>query len=179
MIKLVRYLSYILLFFVVVFATLPKTNIYYFAQQKLYNKYKIKFISKDIKQNITKLSLEENKIIFDGIKVANIDNILIKTYIAYNQIIFYNIKLDSIINKFAPSYIGFVSLKYSLIDPTKIKIELKTKTSKANGYFDIIKNKLQLTLTISQQDKNRYYQIVSKLQKTKQKGIYKYEYIFK
>ena len=87
MIKLVRYLSYILLFFVVVFATLPKTNIYYFAQQKLYNKYKIKFISKDIKQNITKLSLEENKIIFDGIKVANIDNILIKTYIAYNQII--------------------------------------------------------------------------------------------
>ena len=112
---------------------------------------------------------------YDGIKIANIDNVKIFPFIFYNYANISNIELLDSLKSMLNVVILKSSITYFVLNPMKLKINADTTIGKVEGSFDLSTSKLKIFLTPNKEFNSFKYKSYLK----KQKGGYSYESIIR
>ena len=175
MIRILKYISYIVLFFTLILVFLPKEKLVNKVLIELKNN-KISVSKYEFTDKLFMFDISDIDIYYDGIQASNIQQVYIKPYLLVNDIIIKNIKLDDSLATFVPSSIELIKIKYSILDPLNIKINAYSKLYKIDGKFDILNKNLKLNINLSKRFKNKYPKILRKLKYDKTTKDYTYEY---
>ncbi|GAB6075072.1 hypothetical protein [Nautilia lithotrophica] len=159
-----KFFAILLGFIIGFYFFMPKKNLFYLIQNKLYQTYNIA-LKTDIKSNIFKLSLTNGNIYFKNIKIATFKNADIYPYIIYNKIEISNIKIP--INNLI---IYKSKLIQTITNPLIIKIKAFSNfAKKIYGEIDISKKEIKLYFN---DIKNKS---IKQILKKDKKGYYYYE----
>jgi len=139
----------------------PKKNIYYFAQQQLAKEHV--YIVSEIKEDLFSLQLNNGKVFYNRMEIADFKNGVIKIFLLYNSVDIKNLQLKLGNYKFYE-----VKLTHSVVSPFEIKLTAKGNIANARGVIDL---------------KNRYVKIyvfdiknrsIKRFLKKDKKGYYYY-----
>ena len=114
-------------------------------------------------------------IIYDKMRVANIEDMKLLPYLFYNKLILTTLEPKGSFRNMLDVVVLNATLTYSVINPFKADIEAKTTIGEINGEFDIKSFKLRLVLTPNQKFKTFKYKNYFR----KTKGGYIYESIIR
>jgi len=173
MVKIYKFFSYALFFFVMLIVFLPKENLY-FALEKELKKENIIIYNETIEEGLFSLDLDESIINFQKIDIAKVDSINFNIYGLYNSLEATNIRLFTFSKNFLPSKISSLKLQYSVLDPLVITIYSKGDFGVLDGRYDFIKKLLQIKVIPSKKMLKEYKNTLRFLKKS-QNGEYIYE----
>jgi hypothetical protein len=173
MVKVLKYLLYVLFFIYALIYFLPKQFIYFYAEEYLENE-KVVISSESSVEKSFGLKIEDAQISYKSIQSANIKEIEIDMVIFYNSIRVENIELSKAVASIFPQNIDNIDIKYSLLKPLNMTINAKGEFGEANGYLDIVEKKFSMKLKASKLMKSRFSQTLKNFRKNAQ-GEYIYE----
>lgn len=154
---------------------LPKENLYYFLEKKLYEK-KIILSNETINEKAFSFSIKNSDIFYNDIKFSKVKEIDITLFLFFNKVKIDNIKILDDFKDFIPQNIDIIELEYSILDPLIIKIHSIGEFGKINGTVNLFERIINLDLSASNKMKNKYETILKQMKLVK--GSYKYEYKF-
>ena len=160
-----------------IIAIIPKSLLYYELENTL-AKQKIYINGEKTKDILNLFYIDEAKIYYADIKIANIQEISLSSIIFFNSISIEGIKINKHLNEFMPREISDIDISYNIFSPTKINIESSGNIGELTGYIDLLSKILILKLNPSKIIKTKYNKILS-LMKKDNKGGYIYEYKFR
>jgi hypothetical protein len=114
---------------------MPKKELYY-ALEHLLVKNEIKLNEKDIKENLFGLNLNEVEIFYDGVRLAEVSDIEIKTFLFYTNVNVKDIKIDDSFKSMIPFKLNDINVTYSILLPMKAKIYASGDFGNVAGYID-------------------------------------------
>lgn len=169
-----RGILYILIFYTTIVFCLPKNEIVSYVDTKFLQAEKIShnfvlnnkffgYVGKD-----TNFMYEKNS-------VALVQDIEINPYLFYNTVTLNKIKLQGMAGSVFPSKIEKATAVYSVIDPTKMLLNISGDFGKAVGYFDLSSFKIHLEITPSSTLKKNYSFILKNMKKSNKIYIYEYK----
>ncbi len=167
--KIVRFVIYIILFFLLMLLFFPKREFVYLLDQKLYQKG-IVFEQKNIKESWFGINLYKNSIYYNKLKIANIKDIDAKLYLFKNTIKLNNVNLTTLYD--SNKDFKNITLTWSYKNITKLNIKGDGILGKIDGYVDFKQNLVHIV--ISATDKLKKIGMLSSILKYKN-GKYIYE----
>lgn len=168
-------LVYFVFFVICIFVFLPKVSLYYLLEKEL-AKNKIVISNEVINDKTFSFSVNGADVYFEGINVALIKSLNIKTYLVYTDISVNKIRVLESLKNMIPSPIEKLDIKHSVLDITKIKIYSKGSFGVVDGFVDLIERKVILKLKATNNMKQNYYQVLNQM--ILKDGRYVYEYKF-
>ncbi len=154
---------------------LPKINLYY-AMEKMMAKKSIYVSDEDLKDRGVSFHIENARVFFEKLPLAQVEAISLKPWILYNSIEVDTIRLNEGFADFLPSKIDKIELKYWVFNPLYLKINGQSKESMFYGDIDLLKRILRIHLRLDAASEKQYKTMLSKL--TPEEGGYLYEYKF-
>ncbi|WP_456480674.1 hypothetical protein [Nautilia sp.] len=140
---------------------LPKEELFYLLQKKLYEKQI--YIKSDVTSSLKEIRINNAKIYYNDIKMADLKKAKAYMFIFYNKIHLTDLKLD--IGNYA---IKKAEITYSITNPLKIEIKAVSNVADINGYADLSKRFVKIYFTnIKKAD-------IEKLLKKDKKGYFYY-----
>jgi len=173
--KLFKVLVLFILFFSFLIIFLPKEKVFFYALNAL-SKKNILFKSYIFEDKPYSFYLKDSNIYYKNIQALKIQDFSLNTYIVYNKLIINGIKVDDSLKQFVPSNIKNVNIKYSVLNPLFIDIDIYSKEFKVKGYIDILQEKLVLNLNVSKMFKKQYPKLLRQIKYDNKTKEYKYEY---
>lgn len=154
--KLFFYL-FLLVFFII--ALLPKEAIYNYFEHKLLMQ---KIIISNEQRNEKLLSLDINnaKIYYEGINVANVEKASFLGLLLYNDINISNVRVLKSLSNIIPSSIKTINIKYTILDYEHIYIKSSGAFGNLSGTLNILNRKLVLELEASSIMKRNYNKLL-------------------
>ncbi len=174
MIRLFKYIVFIVLFLESLVVFIPKTNLYYYILNKLQVRH-INTTQGSLKDEFFSFSIFDLKIFYDNLNIINIKSINTKTYILLSKVELSDLKIDSSLKKFLPSKIRYIIISHNIADPLKVKIKADLFQATAHGVYDIKTNKVTMIIKGSKQFVKLYGKLLSQAKKLKT-GEYQIEY---
>jgi len=170
-----KILSYIVLFFIAFILFFPNEQLFIYGINKLHEQ-KIYISDYTYEETLTSSNIKNINIIYDGINIANINNINSKIFLAYNNIDIKDISLDDSLNSFIPSKIRYVNINYNILKPLYIYSFIDAKQYSVKIKFDILNLKLKAIFKTSKFFRNKYPKLLKELKYDKTIKDYTYEY---
>lgn len=153
---------------------LPKNELISFLDNKVLSKEKIT-VKVALKNNLLNYKAHNSKVIYDKNLIATLGMVKISPFILYNNIELKNIKLEGMGGSLFPSKIEKAILNISMLNPTKVLINIHGEFGYASGYFDLTKSFLHLELTPSNLLKRNYSFVFKMMKKSNKKYVYEYK----
>lgn len=176
MIKLVlKYLIYTILFVMTLVYFLPKENMFYLLEKKLFEN-KIIISNEKITEKSFSTLIDDSDVYYNNLKFSKVNNIDISTYIFVNNIKITHVKISDDFKNFLPQNIKYININHSILNPTNLEIDSKGEFGELSGIVNLINRRITVTLNASNQMKNRYKIVLNRM-KLKE-GKYTYEYKF-
>jgi len=176
MVKLLKFLAYILFFIFALIYFLPKQSLYYLAEQEL-EKQQVVLSNEEIVEKIFSLELQHSTLSYQSISSAEIAYIDIKLLAFYNLIIIHDINISSVASTFIPLNINSVEMKQTLLNPLNVVFKAQGEFGEAEGVFYILDKNVSLTLKPSSLMLKEYKSTLRELHKN-EKGEYQYDQTF-
>lgn len=175
MIKLLKMISLIVLFFTLLLVFAPKQKIF---NQLLYTLQdnKILLSQHNFNDELFSFNITNIMVLYKDIETISINKIKIKPYLLFNEIQITKIQIDDSLKQFLPASVDLVTIQHTIFDPLNLKIKMYSKLFKINGIYDILNKKIILNVNISKRFKTLYPKIIKKLKYDKTKKEYTYEY---
>lgn len=155
MVRVLKYLFYLIFFIFVLIYFLPKENIYFYAE-KLLEKEKIVLSSEKVKDKGFCLSITDAIFSYESIEVANVKKLSINIFALYNSIKVDGVELTKAMGNYLPQNINEITIRYSIINPLFVTIQASGEFGNLSGDIDIYNAKMSLKLTPSNIMKNKY-----------------------
>jgi hypothetical protein len=149
---------------------MPKKELIYTGLNTL-SKQMINFEVEEAKDFLIYADFKNIAIIYDKMRVANIEDMKLLPYLFYNKLILTALEPKGGFRNMLNIVVLDATLTYSVINPFKADIEAKTTIGEISGEFDIKSSKLRLVLTPNQKFKTFKYKNYFR----KTKGGYVYE----
>jgi len=118
---------------------------------------------------------KDTNFLYEKNSVALVKNIEINPYLFYNTATLNKIKLQGMAGSVFPSKIENATAVYSVLDPTKVLLNISGDFGKAVGYFDLMSFMVHLEVTPSSTLKRNYLFILKNMKKSNKKYIYEYK----
>jgi len=171
-----KYIVYIVLFSYMMIVFLPKTNVYYLGLDFL-KPYKVFIVSENIKDNSLSLDIENLKVKYEGIEVAQIESLSVGTYLYRTTLEIDAIKANDVLKNFIPEYVQKISITHNVFkNPFKIDINARFKQGRAFGEVDLLERKVMISLDVSRNFISKYRDILKNLKKNGKYYTYEYQY---
>jgi len=153
---------------------MPKEQILYTVLNQA-AKERVFFKIKDVSDYGIYADVKDTTIIYDSMRVANIEDMKLFLFLIYNKISLANIELKGSFKNMLNLTILDGFLTYTVFSPFNIGINLKTTIGDISGSFDIKTSKIKLLLVPNERFKRfKYKRYIKKVD-----GGYKYESIIK
>jgi len=120
MVRVGKFLVYLLFFITMVLYFLPKENLYFLLEQELAKK-EIFISNEEIKEKAFGLELQNATISYEGIEAAQLKSLDINLFLLYNSLDLQEIELSSLIANYWPQKIQECHLSYSILSPLQIE----------------------------------------------------------
>ncbi len=172
MVKILKFLAYVLFFILALIYFMPKASIYYLVEKKL-QENKIILSHESVIDNGFSLKLKNADISYNSIESATVKEIDIKMLIFYNSFSVENIELSSIASSFVPLRIKSLDVKYTVLNPLNIVAKASGEFGEANANLNILDKNITILLTPSKQMLQKYKTTLSNFSKN-QSGEYEY-----
>lgn len=170
---LLKFIVYILAFFIFLFVFLPKENIY-FKGEELLEKQGVVISDELLQESLYALKISGADVYFKGVYFANINKLDVSSFLFFTKIELNSLRFAPAISKMAPTPISNISVTHSILDPLKAKIEGFSEYGNIDGYIDFIEKKIFINFDANSKMKSNYSNV---LRMMKQKdGRYTYEY---
>jgi len=135
--QVVKYsLIFILVFYFSFLILSPKRELYYAFEKKI-ERSGIIINGENIKETALGVELREPTIIYEGIKVANVDMIKIVSMIVYSKITILNIKNDRAMKNIFPLLPKNLVIEHNILHPYRLNIVAYGNFGIAKGAFNI------------------------------------------
>lgn len=152
---------------------LPQKNIYYLAE-KILEKNQTYISNETIDQKLFGLDIKNLEILFEDIKIGNIQDIQMNFLGFYNKIVINKTLIKAGNFTFIPKNIEIVEAKYSILTPLKILLFSQSDIGTINGFISLNDQKLFLELRPSKDAKMKYANVL-KVFTAQKEGLYTYE----
>ncbi len=176
MVKIIKYIGYLLFFIAMLLFFLPKTNLYYLAQQEA-KKYEVNIFQEEVEQKAFGLELQHITLEYKGIESAEIQKIESCFYLFYNDLNAYDIELSSLVEGYFPRKIKKLHMSYSLLQPLQINFYAEGAFGFAEGDLKLLNREFYLHLKPSALFLKEYKNSLRVLKKL-ENGEYSYEKSF-
>ena len=176
MVKVLKYIGYVLFFITMLLFFLPKINLYYLAQQEM-QKYEVNISQAKIEEKAFGLEMEHITITYKGIESAEIQKLESAFYLFYNTLNVYSIELSALVESYLPRKIKKLQVIYSVLQPLQINFEAEGEFGFAEGTFTIATRALLVHLKPSKIFLKEYKNSLRVLKKS-ENGEYYYEKSF-
>jgi hypothetical protein len=153
---------------------LPKNEIVSFIQADISQKYQIDTTLK-LENKIFGYKSTDTNIAYQNNPTALIKEFELSPYLFFNTITLSKIKLQGMAGSIFPSNIESGYMEYSVLNPTKVLIDISGDFGKAIGYFDILNFTIHLEVTPSALLSKNYSFILKNMKKTDKNYIYEYK----
>lgn len=170
--KILKFFAYLLFFIASLIYFIPKTSIYYFAEQQL-KPLAIIVSSEDVRDSGFSLLIEDADISVKSIESAKISKVEIGVYLLYNSVSLNGIALSGMAENFVPINVESVEFTHSVFDPLSLHLSANGEFGEASGTFNILDNNLSINLKPSKLMKSKYKNTLRTLKKT-ENGEYEY-----
>lgn len=166
---------YFIVFVISLLILAPKEAAYNFAEKELAKKQII--ISDEIRdERFFGLDINDSKLYFEGIEVANTSKASITTYLLYTKIKVKDIKLLDSFKQMVPSPIMDIELSHSVLEYDKIDINASGIFGKLEGKVDLLNQKVVLELLPSKVMKSSYFRLLRNFRLKDERYTYEYKY---
>jgi len=172
---LFKYLTYFIFFIFCIFLFLPKENIYYMMEKKLFE-YKTIVSYEKINSGIFNFDVKNAYIFYDGIKFAKIQEVKTEMYLYEHKVQVKNFKLFDSFKALFPQNINNVEILHNVLTPKEVTIKAEGDFGLLDGKVDLVQRKLKLFLKASSIMKKKYKSILKQMKL--KNGKYEYEYQF-
>jgi len=176
MVKLLKFLAYIIFFIFALIYFLPKQSLYYFAEQEL-EKQQVIFSDEEIIEKTFSLQLQHSTLSYQSISSAEVAYIDIKLLAFYNVITIQDINISSVASTFIPLNVNKVEVKQTLFNPLNVVFKAYGEFGEAEGVFHILDKNVSLILKPSPLMLKEYGSTLRELHKN-EKGEYQYDQTF-
>jgi len=176
MVRLLKFLAYILFFMFALIYFLPKQSLYYLAEHEL-QKQQVILSNEEIIEKAFSLELQHADITYQSISSAEIGSIDIKLLLFFNVINIHDINISSLASTFIPLNISRVEVKQTLLNPLNIFFKASGEFGEAQGVLHILDKNVSLILKPSSLMLKSYRSTLRELHKNK-KGEYQYDQTF-
>lgn len=176
MIKLLlKTLFFTLVFLGIFLLFLPKQNLYFLLEKELLKK-QIFISEQEIVEKYFSLNLDNIFINYNNTKLAKIQSINMTLSLFYNSVNLKNVKILYPLPVNIPSKIKNLQITYTLLNPLKIKFELRGEFGTLEVYARYTEDKILFTLQPTNRIRVQYSDILSFMQEDQEKGVFIYEY---
>jgi len=127
---------------------MPKSQLYYFAEQQLKDKGVI-IGNEKIVDRLTSFELLHPVAYYQGVDIARATKVKVTPLLLINTLKAEDIELLNIAKKFLNIHIDSLSAKHSIFKPYRVKIDATGNFGVAHGYANLKKRILHLDLTES------------------------------
>lgn len=172
---IVKYFIYILFFIYILTVSLPKTNLYYLALEKL-SLHKIVLSSAKTVETQLSFTIDNALVYYDDINIMKIDKIFFSTFIYKTELQFTNIHTNEVLKNFLPETINEIKLTYDIVNLLKININASFQEGKAFGYINLLENKIVMYLDVPHSFLNKYTEMTEKFKKEGSYYVYEVKY---
>ncbi len=173
MVRVLKFLAYLLFFMLMLSVTFPKANVLYKAQELLLA-YQVKFVPVTIRERALSLEIESMSIAYKGIRAVELAQTEISLFGVYNSIAVKDLRLVGIVKNFIPSKIASAHISYSILDPFAIKAEAEGDFGKADISYLLKEKRVAVALHPSALMQQQFKSSLSLFKKSKD-GVYHYE----
>lgn len=170
-----KYFLYFTFFIFALWVFLPKSNLYYLAEKKLFEK-NIIMTNESINSGLFDFVVSDSMILYQNTKMLKIEDVKLESFIFYSSVKLSNLEILDKYKKEYPVITNSVDLTYSVINPLYIEIKANGEFGKVRGKLDLMNQKLHLILTASSLMKKKHKKILRKMKL--EKGEYTYEQQF-
>ncbi len=172
MVKLAKFIGYVLFFMAALMYFTPKASLYYFAETQI-EPYGVIVTDELVKDNGMTLSLKDATVTVKSIESAVVQSVDVAIFGLYNSIDVKNITLASTASSFVPTDIKLLNISYSILNPLNIKAYASGGFGEAEAKVSLLDRKLILKLEPSKLMNSKYRSTMRNFKKLKDGG---YEY---
>jgi len=145
-----RLVKYILFFVVALYLGvvlfMPKSQLYYKAEEFLSNKGVV-IGNEKIVDTIGSFKLMHPVAYYQGADVARASNIDIKPLLLVNIVNIDNLEFTGVAKKFIKDYVAHLRAKHTIFRPNYVKLDLNGSFGDATGYIDLKKRLVHIDIT--------------------------------
>lgn len=164
-------LFWVVFFVWIVIAFLPKSNLFYLAENYL-KEQKIIFNNEELSDYLGMFDIKNSEIFYDGLHVGNIEKISFIPAIFYNSIALKNANFTDSMKQFVPKNISSLHVRHTLFYPIMIFIRAEGNFGEIKGDINLYKKSVKLVLSPTPSFAKNYPAIASQLKKQEDKYIY-------
>jgi len=170
--KLIRFLGFVVLFVIVIFAMLPKKNLYYYAES-LMQPHEIIISDETFHDYGLWASITQGTAYVKGIPVAQISKATLIPAFLYNSLEFSDVSVAKSMQQFLPGNIESLSIKGTAFYPIKWWMSGKGDFGSLKGDLNLLNRTISLTIYPSENFAKRYPALAKNL--TQKEDYYIYE----
>ncbi len=175
--KILKKLFLIFAFLYLCIIFLPKTNLFYLAQEQALKQNVI--ISQESLSDVLGIfSASNSKIYYDGLLVGNVKTIRLIPALFYNCLSISDAKFNSGFAQFIPKSIDSLKLRFTLFFPVRVFISSDGDFGDISGHFDLINQKLHLVLEPKKGFMSNYPELANQFKKINNEYVYETSYKF-
>ncbi|MDR1007551.1 MAG: hypothetical protein LBL65_03160 [Campylobacteraceae bacterium] len=152
--RIIKFLIFAALFFVMLIAFLPKENIYYLLEEKLFGNGII-LNEKSIRESFSGLDLEDIDVSFGGSEIAHTQKAEAFFGILYNKIELTSVIPANSMRNFIPT-MSEISAWYTPFYPTKVFLNSSGDIGSISGSYNLYSKKIYLELQPSANSSRKY-----------------------
>jgi len=173
MVKIARYLAYMLFFILSFLIFLPKENLYFLLEKELSKKEV--FISDEVvTTSVFSLEVDSALVSYEGIEVAKIKKTKFDLYLFYNAIELNDIELSSLVSNYWPSKVQSAVVSYSVLNPLEVTAVARGSFGEIKAHYLLKESKVKVVLKPSKLILSKYRSSLRYFKKSKD-GEYSYE----
>jgi len=172
MVRVLKIFAYMLFFILTLVYFLPKSNLYYFAEQEL-QKQKVVISDETTVEQFFSLELQNAILSYASVDVATISEADIQLFVFYNTLTLHDVNLSSMASAFVPLQVDTLEMKYSILNPLTIYMHSKGAFGEADAMLHIKDRNITILLKPSVLMQKQYGNSMRKLKKNNH-GEYEY-----
>jgi len=176
MVKIFKFLGYVLFFLGALVFFMPKSSTYYYVEHEL-KKHKIIFSKEELVDNGLSLQVNNSSLSYDGIDVAEIKRMNVKIFGLYNSIKIEDIILTSFASSFLPIKIDSLELSYTIVNPLQVNAYASGEFGSAQAMLYILDRNVSAVVIPSKLMLQKHKKTLSMMKKQKN-GEYNYDKTF-
>jgi len=131
----------------------PKQEIYYLLEQEL-KKNDIIISNETLIDRWFGVVIQNADIYVKGAKMAEVEELELNLFFLYNTLTIKEIKIDEAIHNIAPKNIQEAKIKYSIIDPLNITIDIAGSFGVATGAVELLKKEVKILFPVVKEIKS-------------------------
>lgn len=165
-----RFFSFSALLVIGLIVFLPKSNLYYSAEEALASAH-LYLNNEEINDRLLYLDIRDASLLLDSMMIGSVEHIRFIPLIAFNRATITGVEFSGEFASLFPEGIEYVSFTYTLLHPLTVAITGEGGFGPIQGEIDLTQNRLTLLFEPSQVMRS-YPLLLSKLRKSDEGLVY-------